>query len=322
MARRRVQRNRPYDRADYLRSRDRIGLDHAELRRLTATPESCWALFSEVRWPDGPYCGDCFSADIYVRPDGRKMRCRRCGYQFSVTSDTWVHKSPLAPDKLIWIPAHLLDAPYGTSAKRISRREGISPYTSWYTCHTIREAMFEDILRQPLPTGIVEVDEVHIRYGTKKFLVVGAIERGGRHARFEVIQDASKPTLHNFIRQNVAEDVREIHTDSHKSYVGIGRLMDAEHHTVNHSLREYVRGNVTTNTIESFWAALRRAMNGVYQMTNEEHAALYVAEAFWRRSHATDPDAFRNLLRALLTIPSHREVEREQRIEDRRNRAA
>ena len=44
-----------------------------------------------------------------------------------------------------------------------------------------------------------------------------------------------------------------------------------QHHTVKHSVSEYVNGQAHTNGIESFWAMLKRGYNGVYHKMSVEH---------------------------------------------------
>ena len=50
------------------------------------------------------------------------------------------------------------------------------------------------------------------------------------------------------------------------------------HHTVKHSVSEYVNGQAHTNGIESFWAMLKRGYNGVYHKMSVKHLARYVNE--------------------------------------------
>ena len=52
-------------------------------------------------------------------------------------------------------------------------------------------------------------------------------------------------------------------TDENRNYKSVG-LKFREHHTVNHRDGEYVRGDVTTNTVEGYFANLKRGLDGVY----------------------------------------------------------
>ena len=50
------------------------------------------------------------------------------------------------------------------------------------------------------------------------------------------------------------------------------------HEVVKHSVGEYVREQVHTNGIESFWSMLKRAHKGVYHKMSVKHLHRYVNE--------------------------------------------
>jgi hypothetical protein len=56
------------------------------------------------------------------------------------------------------------------------------------------------------------------------------------------------------------------------------------HGSVNHSIGEYVRGDIHTNTIEGYFSILKRGINGVYHHVSQEHLKRYLAEfeSAWR----------------------------------------
>lgn len=56
----------------------------------------------------------------------------------------------------------------------------------------------------------------------------------------------------------------------------------AGHETVNYHDHEYVRGNVTTNSIEGFFGVLKLGIRGVYQYVSPEHLNSYVSEFAFR----------------------------------------
>jgi hypothetical protein len=67
-------------------------------------------------------------------------------------------------------------------------------------------------------------------------------------------------------------------------YRKIGREF-AEHSSVMHYNKEYVRGDVTTNTIEGAFSIFKRGMRGVYQHCAEKHLHRYLAEFEFRYSY-------------------------------------
>ncbi len=70
-------------------------------------------------------------------------------------------------------------------------------------------------------------------------------------------------------------------TDQALMYNKVGKQF-ASHTTVNHSIKDYVRGNAHTNTIEGFFSVFKRGMKGVYQHCREDHLQRYLAEFDFR----------------------------------------
>ena len=50
------------------------------------------------------------------------------------------------------------------------------------------------------------------------------------------------------------------------------------HWAVKHSAGEYVKGQASTNGIESFWALMKRGLHGTYHHVSVKHLGRYVGE--------------------------------------------
>lgn len=312
MARPKPNRHREYDRQAYLKQKGRErtgGISAAEVRRICASEELSAKCLHDTRWPDGVRCPDCDSARITRLRCRERYQCYDCAHEFSPTSMTWLHKTRTPPSIWIWIAYRMLSSKSGVAANELRIKEHLDSETVWHICHYIREAMYEDLLRSPKPSGVVEVDEAYFRHGRKKYTLIGVIEKSGTSARFETIPDTSKAVMHDFILRNTGPSLAEIHTDGHKSYIGIDMVTGAKHVRIDHSAQEYTlgyeKGGATTNSIESYWAALRGAKRGTYRHMSGDLLPLYAAEVFWRRSHAGNADAFNELLRLLMSAPEH-----------------
>jgi len=85
------------------------------------------------------------------------------------------------------------------------------------------------------------------------------------------------------VRANVHHETA-INTDEGSWYNELGGHF-ASHDTVNHSQDEYVRGDVTTNTVEGFYSIFKRGMKGVYQHCQEKHLHRYLSEFDFRYSN-------------------------------------
>jgi transposase-like protein len=124
--------------------------------------------------------------------------------------------------------------------------------------------MREDPLANLLK-GVVEVDETYIggktrggkrgRGSERKTPVVALVERGGKiHSR--PVERVNAKTLKGAIREMVDKD-STIMTDEWIAYQEIGAEFKGGHQVVNHGTGEYVRGQVSTNSAESYFALLK-----------------------------------------------------------------
>ena len=105
-------------------------------------------------------------------------------------------------------------------------------------------------------------------------MVVGLIERDGkvvlRHVPRAVNYEI-QPIIDVHVKHGA-----EIHTDESHIYRNLN--ITYTHETVVHSARQYVVGNVHTNTIENFWSVLKRGLNGIYHQVSDKHLERYLDE--------------------------------------------
>jgi transposase-like protein len=281
------------------------------------TEESCKQFLVEMRWPKGVECPRCGNKNVYTlkaRPFHWVCKDPMCGsrngYRFSVISQT-IFQDTKKPLKLWFKVGYLmLVGKKGISALQIHRvifgeNSGSDYHTSWYMCMRWRAAMHGDFVT-PL-SGEVEVDETFVggkeknkhkyqrlntRGTTGKVAVIGAIARKGNVVA-RVIQNTDTKTLDRFVRSTVADDVSLIATDEHSGY----RLLDKDynHESVKHGQGEYVRGNIHTSSIDSFWSLLKRGIMGQFHHVSKEYLPMYVNEFSWRYNQRKNPDAFGDL---------------------------
>ena len=89
--------------------------------------------------------------------------------------------------------------------------------------------------------------------------------------------------LRGFVIKHTTEDAT-LYTDGEPAYAG-----RSNHDSVKHSAGEYVRGNVHTNGIESFWSMLKRAHMGTFHKLSPKHLNRYVQE-FAAKNDLRDSD--------------------------------
>src|SRR5207248_8284316 len=187
------------------------------------------------------------------------------------------------------------------------RTLGVSYKTAWYLCHRIRWAMGE-VASDTKLTGTVEVDETYLggkghgpNAWREKTMVLGAIERNGNvRLRVEGRVMANKKRLHKFVEDVVADDAEAIYTDQHSGYIGIGDE-NTRHESVSHNREEWVRGDVSTQSIESVWSLLDRSIIGSFHQLSAKHLPAYLDEISFRFNNRENPYLFRDTLLALLS---------------------
>ena len=116
--------------------------------------------------------------------------------------------------------------------------------------------------------------EVDRRIGTD-----GMVERG-RKVQTEVVKDVKRASLYPVIAETVATG-GTVHTDQLRSYIGLSGL-GYDHVSVNHNAGEYVRGMAHVQTIEGFWAQLKRGINGTHIHVSGKHLPKYLGEFEYR----------------------------------------
>ncbi len=179
------------------------------------------------------------------------------------------------------------------AALELQRYIKVNYHTAWRMLHKIREAMATE--NSDFLKGIVEIDETYVGwrrnlwYGDKvddAAVVMGFVERGGR-ARYRHIPNNGKITLHAQVLKNIDRNAH-IMSDQLHAYKNLNKY-GYKHDSVLHR-REYVRGDVYTQTIESGWGMLKRSLSGTYHKTSKQHLQKYLNEFEWRYNHRKEPE--------------------------------
>ena len=188
----------------------------------------------------------------------------------------------------------MLNAKKGLSALQLSRDLSVNKNTAWRITMQIRKAMTQAEQRNLL-TGIVEMDETYVGgkprkgtkgdgddgkhktgRGTKKAPVIGAVERGGNVTAKAVAKDKMKGRhMRAFVRDHIDTSKASLITDEYKAYLGMAKVLP--HAVIKHA-DWYVDGDIHTNTIEGFWALLKRGMFGQFHSVSRRHLQRYVDE--------------------------------------------
>ncbi|MGO9122961.1 MAG: IS1595 family transposase [Desulfomonilaceae bacterium] len=275
-----------------------------------------------ILWPKGPNCPHCGNLGAW-KMRGKSMRAglwkcsnKNCRKPFTVTMGTVMESSHISIRD--WVIAfHLMcSSKKGISALQLKRNLGLGSYESaWFLEHRIRHSMNENPLAGFLK-GTVEVDETYVGgkprkenkggpenpkpkkkskrgRGTDKVPVLALVERKGK-VFSKPIEHVDAKTLKSAIKKLVHKD-STIMTDEWASYTGIGKDFKGGHEVVKHSDGEFKRGNASTNTVESYFALLKRGVHGIFHHVSKHHLHRYCDEFSFRWNRRKSDDGQRTV---------------------------
>ena len=276
------------------------------------TEEEARVYWENVLWPCGPICPKCGSISV-TRLKGKSTKpgtckCRDCKRKFTVTTDTFMHKTHLSL-KTWLLAVHLICSnKKGVSALYLSRELEIGYEAAWFMLQRIREGM-KDI--DGKLEGTVEADEVYVggksrtgmkgRGSERKTPVLVMVERTPKLDRkphtpktanvctgrviLKPVSDVSKTSLQGNLLRHV-ERTSAIMTDEWGGYSGIEKFFAGGHGVVRHKAKEYATADGrSNNTSESVNALVRRSQRGIYHQWSKKHMQRYLWEIKFRWNH-------------------------------------
>jgi len=199
----------------------------------------------------------------------------------------------------------------------------VTQKTAWFILQKIRTLFAQD--DTVALCGDVECDEAYIggrernkhewkrtkgtqgRSTKTKTPVFGMVQRGGKVVALKC-DKTDGATLLPIISQFVVEG-STIYTDELTSYTRIDKSKYT-HKVVNHGRSEYVKGGDFTNTIEGFWAMLKRMIEGIYHSVSSKYLQRYVDEAVYRYNtrKASGSDCFNDMFKASIGVVDYEMV--------------
>jgi len=129
--------------------------------------------------------------------------------------------------------------------------------------------------------------------GTDKAKVVGIVERNG-NVIAEVMKSIKHEDLKAMVQKYVDDDDSLLITDEYTGYNKMERII--EHVRIDHE-RLYSYKGINTNTIESFWAIIKRQIIGQHHQVSVKHLPKYVAETVFKYNNRNEDDMFETLVK-------------------------
>ncbi len=252
-----------------------------------AGKEAAYQTFCEMRWAEGEaVCLCCGYGEAYKITTRRKLKCKACHHQFSVTSGT-IFVSCKLQDGLcgpIGRDLHPCECAQGRFNGSTVPRSGLSVRDGFLLSRKLREAMAQKIHTGKVLEGHVEIDGAyfggHIRLENaekdrkdrrlkrhqtgKRRVVVAMRERDGRTLPFVGMSEAEGVAL---VNENVSRpSTMSANEASHWDELHMGYHLDRINHSEN-----YCDHGKHTNMVESFFSRLCRMVQSQHRHVSPKY---------------------------------------------------
>jgi len=279
-----------------------------EFMNIFPTEKKVVDYYVTLRYPRGIECNHCGSPKVHKRAKNIKLLdCSDCHNTFSPFKGTIFEKSSTDLRKWMYAIHLFLNGKKGISGLQLKREVGVTYKTAWRMLHQIRIAMGNSEQREFYET-IVEIDETYVGgkprkknrkddddppapnkrgRGTKKTPVVGVVDRISKKVFAKVAMPnnkgnrlTAKQLIEILKTVSKQENGNIIMTDEFRGYDTLKKNKFV-HLRVDHS-KAFVDGIAHTNSAESFWAILKRAIYGIYHHVSVKYLQRYIDEFCYR----------------------------------------
>jgi transposase-like protein len=301
-------------------------MTYKEFLKRFPTEKAIIGYFIRIRYPEGIKCNHCGSDKVYHRNKEYKMfDCNGCGRGFSVFKDTIFEHTSTDLQKWFFAIHLFLNAKKGISAKQLQRETGVTYKTAWRILKQIRKAM-EDKNNDNLYETIVEIDETYIggkpRKGNKKDddLKGGGLKRGRGTKKTPVVAVVNREEKKIFAKVALANKkgqklsgkqligiLNQICKGNNvvisDEFTGYKSLLNTDyiHLMIDHT-KMFCDGDIHTNTVENFWAIVKRAIYGIYHKVSIKYLQEYINEFSFRYNNRNIDESFDILLKNTILL--------------------
>ncbi len=273
----------------------RKGISLKQFIQMFPTDAAAEQWFIRQRWPSGAGCPHCGSLNVQIgcKHPTMPFRCREkaCGRKrFSTKTGTVMESSKIGYQDWLIAMFIVTTSLKSVSSMKLHRDLGITQKSAWFLAHRLRAALTPG--DTSAFSGPVEVDETYMggkrknmsnakrqelaetgRGTAGKTAVVGAKDRATNQVAAQRVDATNKETLQGFVQDHTVQGAT-VYSDEAAAYASLPN----PHAAVKHSRSEYVKGDVHTNGIESFWSMLKRAHMGTFHKLSPKHTDRYIQE--------------------------------------------
>jgi len=266
--------------------------------------------FVTIRYGEKVKCNHCGSEKVYRRSNSKFYDCKECNNTFSIFKDTIFEKSDTDLRKWFYAIHLFLNGKKGISGLQLQREIKVTYKTAWRILQKIRLAMGNKE-NQMFFNTILEIDETYVGgkprksffnddddlnpptaivkrgRGTKKTPVVGVIDRNNKMVYAKVMmpnKEGKKLTGNQLLdilkRTSIESEKTVVMSDEFTGYNILAKTKYI-HLRINHQ-ELYSKDGVNTNSVESFWATLKRGIYGIYHHVSVKYLQKYVDEFCFR----------------------------------------
>lgn len=260
-----------------------------EFNKKFSTELKCEKFLIKQRWADGkircPYCNSLKNC----KTKEKRYKCGECDVSFTLKVGTIFEGSKIPLTKWFIAIYFLTSNSKGISSLQLAEKLSVTQKTAWFMLQRLR-FLTENNFNNDTFNGTVEVDETYVggkeenKHKHKKFtkqkdIVIGIVNRETKTVKSQKVASSKYYDLAEQIMNNV-EMGSNVITDELSSY----RMLKLyyKHDKINHSVKEYVRDNIHTNTIEGFFSILKRTILGTYHFVSSKHINKYLSEINYR----------------------------------------
>jgi len=263
--------------------------------------EKAYITFKRMRWQETagePVCPVCGCVDSKTVKSRATFRCIACSKQYSVTSGTIFASRKMPFTDLLAAICIFVNAAKGLSSLQFSRDLDCQYKTAFVLSHKLREALAAELANEKL-SGEVEIDGAyfggHIRPANFKAKRIdrrkAQYQNGNR--RVVVALREREGRTHTYVTESEAEGLpiaERIANEGTVFYADEAKHWDALHNNlvayrINHSEAYSYLDGVHTNNVESFFARLRRMVQGQHHHVSRQYLHEYAAHAAWMEDH-------------------------------------